>query len=498
MPKEENNVNLMNLFGELTFSDFIGEKNTNVSGISYDSRIVKPGNIFVAIKGFREDGHRYVSQAINSGASTIILENAIPSLKGFDACFIVDSGRRALAEISSIFHDHPSRKFNLFGVTGTNGKTTTVFLLDSILRSIGRKTGMLGTIFCRIGDEIISNDRTTPESSDLQNLFFSMVEKKVSDVCMEVSSHSLELDRVYGCNFNVALFTNLSQDHLDFHGNMSSYFKSKMKLFHDSNPDKIVVNIDDTYGRQIYDQSKLEKWSYGLSVKADVHAENICNTRSGLKFDLKYPNGSLNIQCSLIGEHNLMNILAASAACISSGVSAEEIALSMQRFKSVPGRYEEINMGQPFLVVVDYAHTQDALSRIIKFSRPITEGRILTLMGCGGDRDRTKRPLMCAEALRESDIVVITTDNPRNEVPEEIIREVSKGKELVPGSEDRCFSIVDRKEAIKFVLSYAEEGDTVLITGKGHETYQMVGEKKFVFDDRNEACAALKSLGYKS
>ncbi|MED5580296.1 MAG: UDP-N-acetylmuramoyl-L-alanyl-D-glutamate--2,6-diaminopimelate ligase [Nitrospinota bacterium] len=497
MEKEENYITLMDLSDELTFKDFTGVKNTKVSGISYDSRNIKSGNIFVAIKGFKKDGHRYVEKAIKSGASTIILESPIPGLGGFDACFVVDSGRRALAELSSSFFNHPSEKFNLFGVTGTNGKTTTVFLLDWILNSIGRNSGMLGTIYCRVGDEIISNDRTTPESSDLQNLFFLMAEKKVSDVCMEVSSHSLELDRVYGCNFNVALFTNLSQDHLDFHGDMSSYFASKMKLFDEYNPDKIVVNIDDKYGRKIYEQSKLQKWSYGLSEKADVRAEDICNTKNGLSFNLKYPNGSSKIQCSLIGAHNLMNILAASAASLSTGISAEEIAVSMQKFKSVPGRFEKIDMGQPFLVVVDYAHTQDALSRIIKFSRPITQGRILTLMGCGGDRDRTKRPLMCAEALRGSDVVVLTTDNPRNEVPEEIIREVSRGKGLVPGSDDRCFEIVDRKEAIQFIISNAKEGDTVLITGKGHETYQMIEEKRFPFDDRDEARFVLESLGYK-
>ena len=498
MQKKATYMNLTKISDELSFKEFLGEKNTNVTGISYDSRTVKPGDIFIAIKGFQEDGHEYVKQAIASGASVIILERMIPGLQGFEACFVVESGRRALAEVSSIFYGYPSNKFNLFGVTGTNGKTTTVFLLDWILNSVGRKSAMLGTIFCRIGDKIISNERTTPESSDLQNLFGMMVKEEVSDVCMEVSSHSLELDRVHGCNFDVALFTNLSQDHLDFHGDMDSYFNSKMKLFKDCNPKKIIVNIDDKYGKQIYEQSKLDKFSYGLSKKADVCAENICNTNTGLKFDLKSPDDFIKIECPMIGEHNLMNILAATAAGVSSGIPVKEIAASLKTFQSVPGRFEQIEMGQPFLVVVDYAHTQDALSRVIKFSRPITKGRILTLMGCGGNRDRTKRPLMCAEALKHSDIVVITTDNPRNEIPEQIIREVNNGTKLVPGSEDRCFSIVDRKEAINFIISFAKEGDTVLITGKGHETYQMIGNIKIPFDDRNQARNVLSALGYTS
>jgi len=498
MKREASYMNLEDISDELSFKEFFGKKNINVSGISYDSRTVKPGDIFVAIKGLKEDGHKYVKQAIASGASTIILERMIPSLEGFDACFVVESGRRALAEVSSTFYGRPSNKFNLFGVTGTNGKTTTVFLLDWILNSVGRKSAILGTIFCRFGEKIIDNDRTTPESSDLQNLFGMMVKDRISDVCMEVSSHSLDLDRVHGCSFDAAIFTNLSQDHLDFHGDMYSYFNSKMKLFNDCNPKKIIVNIDDKYGKQIYERSKLDKFSYGLSKMADVCAENICNTNTGLKFDLKLPDDSIEIQCPLIGEHNLMNILGAAATGISSGISIEEIARAMKKFESVPGRFEEIKMGQPFLVVVDYAHTQDALSRVIQFSRPFTQGRILTLMGCGGDRDRTKRPLMCAEALKHSDIVVITTDNPRNEIPEEIIREVNNGTKLVPGSEDRCFSIVDRKEAIKFIISFAKEGDTILITGKGHETYQMVGNEKIPFDDRNHARIVLSSMGYTS
>ena len=498
MQKKENQKNLSDITSDLTFKEFFGKKNVNISGISYDSRNAKSGDIFVAIKGLQQDGHKYVDQAISSGASTIILEKMIPKLSGFDACFIVESGRKALAEVSSGFYGNPSKKINLYGVTGTNGKTTTVFLLDSILNSVGKKAAILGTIFCRIGDKIIVNDRTTPESSDLQNLFSIMVEDKVSDVCMEVSSHSLELDRVYGCSFDTALFTNLSQDHLDFHGDMDSYFNSKKKLFEDYSPSKIVVNIDDRYGKQIYDQSNFNKCSYGLSKKADVRAENIYNSKAGLKFELKSYGESLEMESPLMGEHNLMNILAASAACLSSGISMQDIATAIKNSESVPGRFEEIKMGQPFLVIVDYAHTQDALSRVIKFSRPITQGRILTLMGCGGDRDRTKRPLMCAEALRESDLVVITTDNPRNEHPEDIIREVINGKKLVPDSTDRCISILDRKEAIKFIISHAEEGDTVLITGKGHETYQMIGDKKFPFDDRKEARDTLISLGYKS
>ena len=473
-----------------------GGEGLEVSGVAYDSRRVAPGDLFVAVRGYQTDGHLYAAQAVRAGAAALALEREVEGIPATAPRLMVRSGREALALLADAFYGHPSGALSLVGVTGTNGKTTTAFLIESILRASGRRTGLLGTIHYRIADRVMEQPRTTPEAPDLQAFLSEILEAGGTHAVMEVSSHGLALDRVKGCEFSAAVFTNLTQDHLDFHGDMESYFLAKLGFFAEPAPGASIVNVDDPYGRRLAREARGALWRYGMEGEAEVSARSLSLSPDGMRFELRHPKGAARIETSLIGRHNVSNILAASAACLALGLSPDEVAHGVRSLPAVPGRFERVSLGQPFLVVVDYAHTEDALQRVLEFARPITKGRLLTLMGCGGDRDRRKRPLMAAAAVRASDWVVMTSDNPRTEDPAAILREVEAGVDHVPGGRERARPIVDRREAIRTIIAEARPGDTVVIAGKGHETYQIVGRERFPFDDRDEARAALRLLGY--
>ncbi|MBI1724899.1 MAG: UDP-N-acetylmuramoyl-L-alanyl-D-glutamate--2,6-diaminopimelate ligase [Candidatus Tectomicrobia bacterium] len=475
-----------------------GGEGVEVSGVAYDSRRVAPGDLFVAVRGFQTDGHLYAAEAVKAGAVALALDREVEGISPEIPRLMVRSGREALALFADAFYGHPTGALSLVGVTGTNGKTTTAFLIESILRASGRRTGLLGTIHYRIAERILEQPRTTPEAPDLQAFLSEILDAGGTHAVMEVSSHGLALERVKGCEFSAAVFTNLTQDHLDFHGDMESYFRAKLAFFTEPAPGASIINVDDPYGRRMAPRARGALWRYRTEGKAEaeVGAENISLSADGMRFALRHPKGTARIETALIGRHNVSNILAASAACLALGLSADEVAHGVRALPAVPGRLERVNLGQPFLVVVDYAHTEDALQRVLEFARPITPGRLLTLLGSGGDRDRRKRPLMAAAAVRASDWVVMTSDNPRTEDPAAILREVEAGVDRVPGGRERARSIVDRREAVRAIIAEARPGDTVVVAGKGHETYQIVGRERFPFDDREEARAALLLLGY--
>ena len=473
-----------------------GEKNTWVSGMAFDSRRIMRGDLFFAVPGLNVDGHDFAASAVAAGAAALVLEHEVDGLSGDIPRIFVPSSREAMALLAGAYYGHPSGSLALAGVTGTNGKTTTAFLIDAILRAAGRTTGLMGTIHYRVGDRIVENPRTTSEAPDVQYYLAEMLEAGASHAVMEVSSHALAMDRVMGCEFAAAVFTNLTQDHLEFHGDMESYFQVKLRLFTEFSPGVSILNIDDPAGEKIAAAAGGEVRTFGLSGDADVRAEGLSISADGMVFDLVCLEGRERLETTLTGHHNASNILAASAACLVLGLSLGEIAGGAASLESVPGRFEKVDLGQPFLVVVDYAHTEDALARVLEFARPVTSGRLLTLMGCGGDRDKRKRPLMAAAALRSSDLVFMTSDNPRTEDPGAILREVEAGADLVEGGRERARAIVDRREAIRCIIAEAGAGDTVLIAGKGHETYQIVGDRQLPFDDREEAREALRLAGY--
>lgn len=487
-------------FGELTRAlpgaRAAGDFSVRVAGVAYDSRRVRPGDVFVAVAGFEADGHDFAEAALAAGAAALVVERRLEGISPETPQFVASSCREALARIGDAFYGHPSGELALIGVTGTNGKTTTAFLIDAILRSSGRPSGLMGTIHYRVGGDVFEEPRTTPEGPDLQRYLRRMADAGAPHAVMEVSSHGLALGRLLGCAFQTAVFTNLTQDHLDFHGDMESYFQAKRKLFREFAPAHSVLNADDAYGRRLAAEARGRVWTYAVDGAAEVRAESVSSAPSGMRFQLAAPGGCAWVETPLVGRHNLSNILAASAACLSCGLTPEEVAAGVRSLRSIPGRFERIDAGQPFLVVVDYAHTEDALARLLEFARPLAAGRILTLMGCGGDRDREKRPRMAAAALSASDYVVMTSDNPRTEAPQAILREVESGAALVPGSAGRWRTIVDRREAIQAIVASASAGDAVIIAGKGHEAYQVLGKERVPFDDREEARRALRLAGY--
>ncbi len=468
--------------------DFI-DPETVVNGIAFDSRLVKPGYIFVAIKGEKTDGHLYIEDALKRGAILIIAEKEISLTGGIRPIIYVKNSRDALARLSTNFYGQPSEKLFLIGVTGTNGKTTTTYLLKSILDVAGLKTGLVGTINYIIGDDVIESSFTTPESVDLQALLRNMLDASISHVVMEVSSHALQLRRVEYTIFRRAVFTNLTRDHLDFHKNMSMYFRAKKRLFRDLlAPDGIcIINIDDDYGKELA-TSVNNVITYGI-MSGDCKALNIENSIKGLIFDISYKDIRFRIRSSLVGIINVYNILGAALTALSMEIPPDVIQEGIKSLKSVKGRFQIIDEGQDFLCVVDYAHTDDALKRLILTAREILNvsngrhgrkdgPRIITLFGCGGDRDRSKRPLMGEIATKLSDFVIITSDNPRSENPLMIINDILSG---VTG--DNYTVIHDRKEAIKYAVNMARSGDIVIVAGKGHEEYQEINGKRYPFSD---------------
>jgi UDP-N-acetylmuramoyl-L-alanyl-D-glutamate--2,6-diaminopimelate ligase len=466
-----------------------------VRGLEYDSRRVEAGFLFFAFPGSRTDGREFAQSAMEKGAVAAVSEFEAPA--GFQGPWIeAEHGRRALALAARNFYGEPDSRLHLTGVTGTNGKTTTALLIDSILGAAGKTTALVGTIEYRLAGEVRTAVNTTPESLDLYRLFHELEQRGGTHATMEVSSHALALDRVYGITFHTAVFTNLTRDHLDFHGDMDSYFAAKRLLFAPQGatpPRWAVINNDDPYGQEI--ETSAEVIRYGFEEGADLKASDLEMTFEGLQFTVEHRNRKVQLRSPLTGKINAYNILAASGAALSYGFDWETIARGIADCRRVPGRFESVDEGQPFLVVVDYAHTDDALRSVIAVARELHPKRVITLFGCGGDRDRSKRPLMGMAAGQASDFVVLTSDNPRSEDPLAIMNDALVGL--------RRFDVPhvvepDRAKAIRAALQAAKPGDIVILAGKGHEPYQVLKDRVIHFDDREVAREALHALGFRA
>ena len=475
-----------------------------ISSVQYDSRKVQPGSLFVAMRGETTDGNRYIAQAIEKGAVAVVSDNPeFTANKGL-AFAIVPHGRRALAQICANFYGHPAKKLKVTGVTGTNGKTTTTFLIESFLKTSGRTSALLGTIEYHIGNRVLPSPHTTPESLEINKFLAEAVEGGATEMVMEVSSHALEQGRVWGIGYDVAVFTNLTRDHLDYHKTMEKYFEAKAMLFFGCGtppPRLAIINVDDEFGRKLVESSARagsKVIRYGIRENGDSRAEQIEYSATGTRFRLRYGDVMINCRSQLVGEVNVYNIMAAALAALERGCSVRQIEAAIEKFHRVSGRFEQVLAGQPFRVIVDYAHTDDALRNLIRIARDMlntqkTKGRVITLFGCGGDRDRTKRPLMGRAAGEGSDFVVLTSDNPRSEDPMSIIDEARVGLEQTKAR----FSIEpDRARAIRIAVSEARPADIVLIAGKGHEKYQITREGTFPFDDVEVARSALSAIGF--
>ena len=471
------------LFGEKWLEKY---SNTEITGIAYDSRNVSEGNIFVCIKGFESDGHKYVKMAEQNGAAVIVAEDEIDVNI---PVWYVENSRAALADLACTFYGNPSEHFKLVGVTGTNGKTTITYLLKSILEEAGMSIGIIGTNQNVIGDKVLvtqSTTPTTPNSLELQQLFTEMVEGKADCVIMEVSSHALELERVRGCSFDVGVFTNLTQDHLDFHKTMENYLNAKAKLFDISN--KGVVNYDDDGGKKIVAQKSCDILKVGFDESSDLWVDNVSITSRGDKFDVHYKGEVYPMTVAIPGKFSVYNSICAIGAALQLGIDIDTIKKGLARATGVVGRVEVVPTDTDYTVIIDYAHTPDGLENIIKAVSEFAEGDVITLFGCGGDRDNTKRPIMGKIAGELSDFSIITSDNPRTENPEAIVAQIEEGMKQTDG---KYTVIVDRREAIAYALDNAKKGDVVILAGKGQETYQIIGKEKFDFDERVEVCKHL-------
>ena len=437
--------------------------------------------MFFAIKGLRTDGHRYLDGVLARGAVAVVSEE--PARDGIAAVWVrVRSIRRVMALAADRFFDRPSQKLKLIGITGTNGKTTTAYLAHSILNA-ETKALMLGTIQTIVGDTASPSRLTTPESIDIQSTLAQGWEAGCRAGVLEVSSHALALDRTFGCRFPVAVFTNLTQDHLDFHHSFERYFGAKSLLFdRDYNPglEHSIVNADDTWGRKLADRAP-GVITFGLSERGDVRPIRQSTGMSGTRLEVRMGDRRLDLESRLVGRHNVYNLLAATAACSALEMSDSAICEGIRALRAVPGRFEVLDLDLPFAVVIDYAHTPDALENVLRLARELTTGRLICLFGCGGDRDAAKRPLMGSIAARDADLALVTSDNPRTEDPDAIIGEIVQG---IPANSPHMKTITDRRSAIRYALEIAREGDTVLLAGKGHETYQEVGTRRFDFDER--------------
>ena len=471
----------------------------DVTSIAYDSREVTKGAVFVALRGVNADGTRFAPQAVANGAVAVVAETAKPA--GLEVEWIqVPSARAALAELAAALYKNPSAELVLVGITGTNGKTTTSYVLASIFEAAGIKCGRIGTIGYRIGERELDAARTTPEAPELQRMLRAMLSQGCGACVMEVSSHALALRRADNLRFAAGIFTNLTRDHLDFHGDMEAYFTAKRRLF-ELLPESAVgvINVDDRRGSDLIAATKRPV-TYAIDAAADVRPGPLTFTLEGLAFEAQTPRGTLHVRSALVGRPNAYNILAAAAAAMALDVPFPAIEEGITRLESVPGRFQVASTpADDVRVIVDYAHTDDALKNLLETARPLANGRIVTVFGCGGDRDRTKRPLMGAVASRLSDLVIVTSDNPRSEDPERIIDEIRRGivmpaDRIAPRGQQRgtpSLAIVDRREAIEKAIKDARPGDLALIAGKGHEKYQVIGSKTLPFDDVEVSRAAL-------
>jgi len=465
--------------------------------IACDSRKVQPGALFVAIHGVATDGNVYAKDAASRGAVVVLSEYPAPADWMRDVSWVqVDEARKALALTAASFYGKPATALRLVGVTGTNGKTTTTSLIDSIVRASGAKTGLFGTIAYHTPLGEFPAPNTTPESVDLQSFFAEIRDAQGTYAVLEASSHALALDRLWGCHFAAAVFTNLTRDHIDFHKTFDNYFAAKRRLFESTSagaPDVAVINTDDEWGKKLLGLGQ-KTLTYGLQNGSDLAAKKFLLSFSGLNFTAQTPNGKILVQSALVGRINVYNILAAVGAGIALGFSNEIIEQGIRNLEAVAGRFQRVDQGQPFLVVVDYAHTDDALENLIRTARELNpKGRIITLFGCGGSRDRTKRPIMGELSGRLSDLSILTSDNPRQEDPLKIINDIVVGMQKSGG---KYMIEPDRGKAITLAIDEARAGDMVLLAGKGHEDYQVFADHTIHFDDREEARKALRDRGY--
>jgi len=477
--------------------------NPAVTGVEYDSRRVRPGTVFVAMKGESSDGNRFIEQAIAAGAVAVVTDSAAETPRPGVGWAQVPHGRRALARLSANFYKRPAERIANTGITGTNGKSTTAFIVESILQAAGRKTALVGTIEYHVAGKVLPAPHTTPEALELNRLLAEGLGQGVTESVMEVSSHALEQQRVFGIPFDVAVFTNLTRDHLDYHGTMDEYFRAKRVLFEGCGTDPpraAVLNVDDEYGGQLLklaEKKSARVLSYGLTA-GDFHAEKLQITARGSRFQMVTPTERLAIWTPLIGNVNVYNVLAAAAAGYARDCPAAAIAKGISELARVPGRFERVDCGQPFTVVVDYAHTDDALRNLTALARDFVvhaglKGKVITLFGCGGDRDRAKRPLMGEAAGKGSNFVVLTSDNPRSEDPLAIINDALVGLQK---SGAKYTIEPDRRKAIALAIQQASPGDIVLLAGKGHEKVQVTKTGTIPFDDVQVAREILKTLGY--
>ena len=454
-----------------------------ITGIAYDSRSVQPGQAFVALKGVRADGATFARQAVERGAVVVVAQQPLPDL-GVPVLEVADA-RLALAELSADFHGHPSERMRVVGITGTNGKTTTAHLMASIFDAAGMKCGVIGTVAHRIGDEVRASAHTTPEAPDVQQLLHEMVDRGCQACAMEVSSHALALRRVDGTTFSAGVFTNLTRDHLDFHSDMEDYFQTKLRLFGMlAAGAPALINMDDPRAAAVVEAS-ARPVTYAINRPADITPGPLSFSIDGLAFDIRTPRGTLHVRSKLVGRPNVYNILAAASTAVALDLPFDVIEKGLQALDAVPGRFEVVSSSRDGItVVVDYAHTDDALRNLLETARPLARARVITLFGCGGDRDRAKRPLMGAVASRLSDVLVVTSDNPRHEDPRRIIEEIQRG--ITPDTRKEgaeLFAIADRRAAIAKAIEVARPGDLVLLAGKGHEKYQVLGDEQLPFDD---------------
>lgn len=474
--------------------------NPEIAGVDYDSRRVKPGWCFVAMRGESTDGNKYIEAALSSGAVAIVSDSQPP--KQSIPWAQVAHGRRALARLAANFYERPAERLSITGMTGTNGKTTTAFLLNAMLRATGRSSALLGTVEYRIADEILASPHTTPEALELNQIFSRAVQAGCTEAVMEVSSHALEQERVYGVPFDVAVFTNLTRDHLEYHKDMESYFAAKASLFAGIGvepPRVALLNIEDDYGVRLLKvcKGRQQVSTYGIDA-GDFHAKDLVIGSSITRFTLVTPEGEIPLASPLLGRVNVYNIIAAAGAARARGVQPTAIAEAVTQTARVAGRFEQVDVGQPFTVIVDYAHTDDALRNLTAVARDFlaqagSAGRVITVFGCGGDRDRTKRPLMGEAAGRGSDFVVLTSDNPRSENPINVINDALPGLQR---SGTRYTLEPDRRKAIAIAIQEARTGDIVLIAGKGHEKVQVTATGAIPFDDLLVTRKALLDAGY--
>lgn len=505
-------MKLSELLKSIEYEKINGSCDPEISGIHYDSRTVKPGGLFFALKGGTVDGHDFIPAALANGAAAVVVED---DAAGFDLSAVIKTpdARVAMARAAAAFYGDATATLPLIGITGTNGKTTTTYLIEGILNAAGQPAAVLGTISYRFGDIKLESTHTTPESTDLQAALKQLADAGAKSFVMEVSSHSLDQKRVDGCHFDVGIFSNLTRDHLDYHGSMESYLCSKKRLFAELlRPDAIkptriaAVNMDDSYGSAVRDAALCPVLTYGSECSNDIYGIAIEMTVNGISGEIRTPEGQFSFSSKLLGRFNLSNILAAVSAGVALDLPLSAIKAGIEGHLPVPGRMERVENNRGVTCLVDYAHTGDALENVLATIKEIAEGRIITVFGCGGDRDNGKRPIMGGVAAKWSDLAIVTSDNPRTEEPLRILDQVKAGilplgireyslPEFAGGFMEKGFHVCEnRREAIRLAVTLAKPGDVLLIAGKGHEDYQIIGRAKYHFDDREEAAEAFRGI----